>query len=367
MKKVRKPPRPDRARVRTARRVLSLSLALAWAVPAVADTLYLRDGSVINGSLRTLADDVYRFDTDFAGDLEIPRDEVVGIDTDDPHTVVLTDGDEVGVRLRYDEENGRQRLASERFGPRETAPAAIAAIRDLGAPDPALAAARERLSSDPWSGRLAFGLSGSSGNSDSRSINARGEALRETDGDRLSFSLRMSRQRDEGEKTADETIGRARLERDFTERFFLFGETEVENDEFEDIDLRFRATLGPGYFFIRERDHEFKGRLGLGYEHEAFVGGGNESSAVATLGYDYMIELRKWFRFTHELTLISQVDDRPSENYRVDSLLGGEFPLGGDSLWRLRAEYGHQYDNNPEPGIEQLDTTYLLNLVRDFE
>lgn len=241
--------------------------------------------------------------------------------------------------------------------------AAIAGIRDLGAPDPALA----ELSRDPWSGRLALGLAGSSGNSDSRSINARGEALRKTDGERLSFSLRVFRQQDDGEKTADETIGRARLERDFSERFFLFGETEVENDELEDIDLRFRATLGPGYFLIREPDHELKGRLGLGYEHEAYVSGGNDSSAVATLGYDYMVELRKWFRFNHELTLISTIDDQPSENYRVDSLLGGEFPLGDGSLWRLRAEYRHRYDNNPEPGIKELDTTYLLNLVRDFE
>lgn len=340
-----------------------LSLPLAWAVPAAADTLFLADGSVINGSLQTLRDGVYRIRSDFAGDLEIPKDKVTGVDTDEPHTVVLADGDELGAWLRYDGDAGRQHLISEGFGARELTPAAIAGIRDLGAPDPALA----ELSKDPWSGRLALGLAGSSGNSDSRSINARGEALRKTDGERLSFSLRVFRQQDDGEKTADETIGRARLERDFSERFFLFGETEVENDELEDIDLRFRATLGPGYFLIREPDHELKGRLGLGYEYEAYVSGGNDSSAVATLGYDYMVELRKWFRFNHELTLISTIDDQPSENYRVDSLLGGEFPLGDGSLWRLRAEYRHRYDNNPEPGIEELDTTYLLNLVRDFE
>lgn len=349
--------------MRTIHKILLFSLPLAWAVPAAADTLYLSDGSVVNGSLLTLYEDVYRFGTDFAGELEIPRGKVIGIDTDEPHTVVLEDGDEVGVSLRYDAGSGQQRLLSERFGSRALTPAAIAAVRDLGAPDPKLAA----LSKDPWSGRLAFGLAGSSGNSESRSINTRAEALRATNGDRLSLSLRMFRQRDDGEKTEDETVAKARLERDFTERFFLFGETEVENDEFEDIDLRFRATFGPGYFFIREKSHTLKGRFGLGYEHESYVSGGSESSAVATLSYDYMIELAEWFRFTHDLTLISRIDDAPSENYRVDSLLGGEFPLGQDSLWRLRAEYGHQYDHNPEPGVEDLDTTYLLNIVRDFK
>lgn len=349
--------------MRIVHKVLLFALPLAWVVSAAADTLYLSDGSVVNGSLLTLYEDVYSFDTDFAGELEIPRDKVLGIDTEEPHTVVLENGDEVGVSLRYDRGNGEQRLVSEGFGERILAPSAITAVRDLGAPDPKLVA----LSKDPWSGRLAFGLAGSSGNSESRSINTRAEALRATNGDRLSLSLRMFRQRDDGEKTEDETVAKARLERDFTERFFLFGETEVENDEFEDIDLRFRATLGPGYFFIREKTHRLKGRLGFGYEHEAYASGGSDSSAVATLGYDYMIELAAWFRFTHDLTVISQVDDQPSENYRVDSLLGGEFPLGQDALWRLRAEYGHQYDHNPEPGVEDLDTTYLLNIVRDFE
>lgn len=345
----------------TGRRLFAVLLWLVAAVPVAADTLYLSDGSVVHGTLQTLNADTYRFATGFAGELEIPRTEVTGVTTDGPYTVTLIGGDELGVRLVYDEDTG-QRLVSDRFGTRETAPGSIAAVRKLGAPDPALAAF-----DDPWSGRISFGLSGSSGNSPGRSINARGEALRETDGDRLSLSLRVFRQRDDGQKTEDETVGRARLERDFSERFFLFGETEVERDQFEDIDLRFRAALGPGYFLIRREDHRLKGRLGLGYEHETFVDGGNESSAIMTFGYDYLLVLRDWFRFTHELTVIPQIDNRPGENFRIDSLLGGEFPLGGNSPWRLRAEYGHQYDNNPEPGVEELDTTYLLNIVRDFE
>jgi putative salt-induced outer membrane protein YdiY len=351
---------------RLGHRFLVAWLSLVVALPAAADTLYLRDGSVVRGSLQTLGDGNYRFDTDFAGELEIPQDRVTGVTTDEPHTVTLGDGDELAVRLIYDPADGQQ-LISERFGVRALPPQAIAAVRDLGAPDPALAAAREKLARDPWSGRFAFGLAGSSGNSDSRSINARVEALREINGDRLNLSLRAFRQRDDGNKTEDETIGRARLERDFTERFFLFGETEAERDRLENIDLRFRATLGPGYFFLRGDDHELKGRLGFGYLHEAFVDGGNESGMVVTFGYDYLLVWRNWFRFTHQFTVIPQIDDRPSENFRVDSLLGGEFPLGDGSLWRLRAEYGHQYDNNPEPGIEELDTAYLLNIVRDFE
>lgn len=346
-------------------RIGTFLLVLAVAVPATADTLYLRDGSVINGSLEELYQGLYRFTTDFAGELEIPREQVTGVVTDEPQTVTLENGDRVEARLAYDPDEG-QALVSERFGTRGLRADALAAVRAAGTPDPALAELREELAQDPWSGRLTFGLSGSSGNSSSRSLNARAEALRRTNGDRLSLSLRVQRQQDDGEETENETVGRARLERDFTRRFFLFGETEVEKDEFEDIDLRFRATLGPGYFFIREDDHELKGRLGFGYEHEAFESGGSESSMVMTFGYDYLLVLREWFRFTHELTLIPSVDDQPTENFRVDSLLGAEFPLS-ESLWRLRAEYGHQYDNAPEPGVDELDTTYLLSIVRDFE
>ncbi len=38
-----------------------------------------------------------------------------------------------------------------------------------------------------------------------------------------------------------------------------------------------------------------------------------------------------------------------------------------DEAWKVRLSVRNQYDNVPRPGIEKLDTSYLLNLVYDWE
>lgn len=184
---------------------------------------------------------------------------------------------------------------------------------------------------------------------------------------RLYLSLLLHKASQDGVQTQDEILGTVRLERDFSERFFVFVQTQAENDEIENIDIRSTTTIGPGYQFIHEPDHELKGRLGLGYEYVDPVVGDQVSEVILSLGYDYMVLVRDMFEVTHELTLLPQITDDPGENYRVDSTLGVQAPLGEKSHWSLLAQYRHEYNNNPEPGIERLDTSYQLSLVRDFK
>lgn len=368
-------------RLRKSAITVVVCLGLLSALPGWAGTVYLKDGSVLNGEVMRLRDGTLTLKTEYAGELHLSADVIRGLQTDKPAIVSLDNGDEVQGRLHYDtagEANQRQRLTSDSFGERPLALQRLAGIRPVGAPSDAQIEAREKiaalkkkqaeLSKDPWSGRLSLGIEGTSGNSDARNIDFSASALRETDGDRLSLSAEIHKARQEGEQTEDEYLAKSRLERDFTERTFAFVQADAEKDQFENIDLRFRLTMGPGYFFIREPEQTLKGRLGVGYEHESFTDGGNDESIVATLGYDYMVVLWDWNRFIHELTLIPQIDDNPADNFRAESVLADELPLGtSDSLWKLRAELRNDYNHNPEPGVEKLDTSYLLNIVREFE
>ena len=346
--------------------ILSLLSSPAWS-----DAVYLDDGSILKGEVKLLRDDKLSLHTSYAGDLEIPRKKIVGLETDQLMTVRLQEGEEFnacfdvtddGVLLLVRDSQSEQQLQFSQ----------LADVRPVDAPSPEIVAnaasiADEKELDDIWSGRIQAGIDGSSGNSDNRTIDVRLMAKRETENNRLSLEGLLHKASQDGEQTEDESRALIRNEQDFSERAFVFAEAEAERDQFEDVDVRYRLTVGPGYFLLQQPEHELKTRLGLGFEQERFEGGKTNNNFVLTLGYDYRLDLWEWFRLTHEFTAIPDIGDEPTKNYRLESLLGGELPLGSkESLWRLRGELRHDYNNNPEPGIEDLDTNYILSILRDF-
>ncbi len=348
--------------------LIGMFIMLCVSFFASAGTVYLTDGSILKGEIKLLRDDQLTLQTRYAGELELPRSQVSGLETEEAMTVVLNNGEELQARLTRDAQ-GNLSLAHD-AGPTQTIVfAQVFDLRPVGAPAAGTAAAQDEAELDgPWSGSLQAGVSGSSGNSDNQNIDVRAATKRETENNRLSLEALLNKASQNDQQTEDEIRGTARLEQDVSKRAFVFGEFEAERDQFEDVDVRYRATVGPGYFFLEEPDHVLKARLGLGFEQERFEDADTNNNFVLTLGYDYRVDLWEWFRLTHKFTAIPDIGDEPSKNYRLESALGGELPLGSkDSLWRLRGEYRHEYDNNPEAGVEDLDTNYLLSIIRDFE
>lgn len=364
--------------VKMSRLVAVCGIFLTASLPVLADTVYMQDGSVLQGEIKLLRADKLTLKTEFAGELELPRKLLRAVATDEAMVVRLDDNDEVSGRLLVDG-SGALLLLSKEFGTRQLALANITDLRPVDSVSPETAAALARvaeleeeqakLTEGLWSARLEVGLEGASGNSKNRSLNVHIATLRETKNDRLSLDALVSKASQNNSKTEEEIIGTARLEHDFSKRAFIFGQVEAERDKFEDIDLRFRLTVGPGYFLVRRPDQELKARLGFGYEHATFRSSGNsDNNVIFNLGFDYRLDLWEMFRLTQTVKYIPAVNDSPGKNYRVESVSGAELPLGSaDSLWRLRAEYRNDYGNNPEPGVKKLDSAYLLNLVRDFK
>ena len=217
----------------------------------------------------------------------------------------------------------------------------------------------------PWKARFELGLNGDTGNNERFATRGRIEAKRETAHERLIIYVQGQYAKENGESTANEIFGGTRLEVDLDERWFVFGHVQLEKDEFEDLELRATATGGIGYFFIREADHELKGRAGIGFEHESFDSGEDERDIVAELGYDYRIDFNEWLRFTHSLTYYPALGD-PLSDYRLVAETAGEVPLSKEEPWKLRLGMRNEYDGDPQPGIDYLDTSYFLNLVYDM-
>jgi len=389
--------------LRPSRLIHPLALVFAAVLltgPAAADRVHLSDGSELVGTITRMDEAELVMDTAFAEGLTLPADQIEHLSTDDKITVALSTGDRVVGRLTV--RDGRQVLTDTTFGEVTLAgERRITGLWPTGEPTPESAEQREQLQAelaeaeaeheaevravrqrsaeriaeleaereqllDPWSGRFAFGLNGDTGNEER--FNFRGEvsAKREIENERLFLRAGGRFSEENSERTKNEVLGSALLERDISERFFLFGKGGAEFDEFENLDLRTTLTGGLGYFVIREEAHEFKVRGGAGFQHESFDDGTSESQGTLEFGYDYRIDLNENLRFTQALTYYPLLDD-PISDYRLEVETAGELPISADEAWKLRAGMRNNYDAMPQDDVERLDTYYFLDLVYDWD
>lgn len=368
----------------------ALSAASLLCALAHADMLYLDDGSRLTGTIRTTAPDGIVIDTAFAGELTVPLGTLSGITTDGTMSVQLVNEDRVRGRLVYDPDSGEQRLAETAFGAVAVSAPMLAAVWPHGQPVPEVkqaerafrtelagvkadhAQAVERYENrlagfeDPWTGRISMGLDGASGNSRRLHIRGRAEARRETERDRLLLFAEGQMQEQQKVLTDKEIRLGAYVEHDFTDRWFTFVRQDLEKDKFENLELRSETTGGIGYFAIREPDHEWKVRAGLGYQFESFEDGTDMMQGILPLGWDYLVDVNDWLRFTHAITVYPAFDD-PIGNYRVDSIAGLEVPLGSSEAWKLQFSLRNEYDKLPAAGARSLDTTYGANVLVEID
>lgn len=403
---------PDRLRLPSFRLAVvllaGLLALLTGAEAARADTVYLTDGSRIVGAIERLANKKLRIQTEFTGELTVDAANVKGLTADRKFTVALDSGDRLVGTPAFDPEAGTQKVTGTAFGEVAIEEAGIVGLWGPDEPAPTVQTKEEQLQqmeqekqqaveqadkkneaelaelknqhekqiaemqkemepfANPWSLRLEAGLRGRTGNQERISFDARAEARREVPDERLLLYSEGHYAEQSGTRSQNEIRGGGKLEVDISEKFFVFGKGELEFDEFENLDMRTTLSSGLGYFFWEKPDHEFKGRVGLGYQHESFMDGTTADQGLLELGYNYRYDFNPWLRFTHDLTYYPTFED-PVGDYRIEAETAGEVPLSENKAWKLRLGMRNAYDAQPQPGIDRLDTLYFLNLVYDIE
>ncbi len=319
---------------------------------ADADSVHLRDGSVIVGTVKSIGDGKIVFTTGFAGDISIPLKEVTGLETAEALDVTVAGGGHYVGRLSVDEESKQQVV--------QDGESAEIDISDLVEATLVPADASEKVPAD-WSGRVELSLHGDMGNTDKLNAKLGFSTVREAALDRLTLTLRAEYEESDGGTTTSEAYGGTFYERDVSERKFLFTRFELEYDQFEQVDLRSRLAVGMGYFLIRNPRQDLKIFGGVGGERERFSDGTREWTPLVGGGYDYRLDVRSWLLL--KSSLVSYVNPTELDDFRLNADNSAELPLSNRSNWKLRLGVRNEYDSEPLPGVEQLDTTYYLSLV----
>lgn len=343
------------------------------AVVGVADVVTLSDGSRLLGKVERMSEGKLIFVTQFAGTLEIDAKLLVRIETDEPVNVGMTTGDRLVGPIEWKEPIDRAVVETE-LGGIAVNVEGIEAIwpRDGKSPEVmALEAQMEQVRAEAeaarakWTATFEAGLLYREGNKEVFNVRGGMELVRKSPKDLLKFYLTGVYAEDSGKRSEHEVKGGAYYEYLFTERWFAYARSELEYDEFENLDLRFSTAFGPGYYWIKKPDHELKTRAGIGFLHESYRDDTTANKVEGEVALEYRLDVAPWMQFKHGTTWYPTFE--ALRDYRIVSDTALIFPLANSEIWKLKLGAKYEYDAIPNPGFERLDQTYYANILAEIK
>ncbi|MGF1456537.1 MAG: YdiY family protein [Alphaproteobacteria bacterium] len=243
-----------------------------------------------------------------------------------------------------------------------TAEAAVIAAEQgsvVEATDAALEAQRPRFFSfEGWSGTVALGISATTGNSRQRegSVDV---SVQRTQGT-VSYELTLLADLADasGEATRERYAGSFQLNRDLSDRLFLFGGVEAEQDRFTGFDYRAAFTPGVGYRVVNQEKKLWRVQGGPTVRLEE----PQDASARTSVG----ASVESLFRWTSEggVTLENESDAIATRTTTVSNRVRLGFPLLESLSLALSNEV--RYDFSPPADAESLDTTTRASIAYSF-
>lgn len=327
--------------------LLLLAALLLLASPGVADEVILENGDRLTGTTLGLTDGHLRFETAYAGKLSIDWASVARLTTREPLAVVLDDDTEVVGSIRSPED-GRLEIVADAVEEPVTVPFdRIAALQEPGRP------------AVTYDGNVSASLVSSSGNteSDSRYVEGRFEAR--TEKDRYTFTATHKNTEEDGRKTTSRSTASLGYDLFFSESWYLNSNALFTEDEFQDLNLRSSLGLAAGFQAWERGDASLSVELGASYVNEDLILAPDDEFAAARWALDWEAPLfGTGIGFFHRQQGLLSLED--SDDVVIQSRTGFRFHLFGNFV--ATAQVSFDWDNSPPLGLEQEDTTLLLNL-----
>lgn len=329
-------------------------LALSFVVGAAythADIVTTADGARLVGKVEKMTPKSIDLVTTYAGKITLDMAHVQTVETTAPVTTRFADETTVTGVTRIDESGT---LTVDGLARSARIDSLLASWQPDATPPP-------ESGYDPrnWVYTIGADVVGKSGNSDEISTNFVGDALLATRSDELHLYAKYARAEQESLETSDEAIGGASYAAYMYDPWGWYVRGEVERDPFEDIDLRTTLAAGLSYRPINTDERTLKFFTGLGYRHESFADGTDDSAPTLDTGLNHRWVAKPWLTMTNALTWAPAIDD--FDNYLLVHDSGLEMPVGL-SRWTLRLGVRNDYKSEPAPDKDELDTTYYSRL-----
>lgn len=211
-----------------------------------------------------------------------------------------------------------------------------------------------------WSGEVGAGYLSTSGNSDTRSGNAKASVVYKDKPWTNTFTASAVTASSDAGTTAERYAASDKVDYLFTERSYAFVVVEYEKDLFGAVRERTSEAVGLGRHFLAGPAHFLDGELGVGArQSEENATGERRSETIGRAGIRY-----EW-KFTDRNSFMQSLKSE-----------GGEDNVFSESVTQLKLQvigqlaaalaYTVRQNSEVPPGTEHTDTEASVNLVYAF-
>ncbi len=334
---------------------------------AVADQVTLKNGDRLTGTIVKSDAKTLLLKSEFAGDVTLQWDAVTSIVSSQTLHLALKDGQTIVGTVTTND--GKFEVATKETGPVAASKDAVVVVRndaEQKAYDDQIERLRHPHLTDFWSGLLDTGLSLTRGNSQSLTFSLSGKAARVTDRDKISVYTTSiysdSAVNGVTSTTAHAIRGGVRGDLNVSDKLFVFGFTDFEYDQFQDLDLRNVVGGGMGYHVINTKATTFDIFVGGDYDQDYFGAIAATATAPAmpsvtrkygevVVGETFNAKINNRTTITEQFSLYPNVSD--TGNYRFQFDATGATKLKNWLSWQ--ATYSDRFLSNPLPGFKTND------------
>ncbi len=339
----------------------ALALVLAHAAPA-ADRVELTDGSVVLGRLVSAEAGKLKFETAFAGMIEIAQDQVRSFSTDAAVNVQLAAGSTVLGRVAMTDTGIAVVAADGQFN----APTGkVAAVWRTGQDSPETRQLKERVAQAErkWAYEASVAITGRTGGSEKFAGVVGLKATLESASDKLIFALKAEQAEDNGVETANRQFASADYSAFYSAKSVWYVRTSLEKDSIKALDLRSDTSFGLGRKVIKDQAQDLELRAGVSYIYETYANGTKFDSP----GLDFTLLHAYTFKTGKLNNVLSYTPAfKDFGNYRLHHETTFEMPITA-SLWKLKTGISNDFTSIPQPGVERLDTLYFTSLILNWK
>jgi len=334
-----------------------------WTEVALADRVGLKNGDRLTGDILKSDGKELVLKSDFAGTVTIQWEAVESIAAPEPLTVTLKDG---GTVVGPVTTAGRQlSVATQNAGTVVIAKDAVQAIRnqeEQAAYERELERFRNPGLLDLWAGYVDTGLALTRGNSHITTFTLGANATRATTRDKINFYFTSlySSQRLAGISgtTANARRGGVRYDLNISKSVFGFGFTDLESDQFQNLDLRWVAGGGLGYHVFK-KEKSFLDVFGGGaLNKEFFANNIHRTSGEVLFGDELLYQLSGSTTLQQKFVAYPNISE-PGE-YRLNFDSSAITRLGKRLSWQLTLS--DRYLSNPVAGHKKNDVIFTTGL-----
>ncbi len=342
--------------------LLFLSIVVPSSIYAgVLGSINMKDGSIIHGEIIDMVEGNLKVKAAFGADepFLILWGEVVNLATSQPVVLVMGDGVVITGVVEKEDEGKLRLIVAPLSDPVVIELSSVTAINP-----PPVVPVKFKIN-------LNLGTKFSSGNTDDAQVNFLSGFVARSERFRFILDFRYFYAEEDNRVTDRNAFGTMDVNYFITHRFYWFLALLMQQDTFDDLNLRTAVTTGPGYQFIENGDFTnpyltkmtLQGDLGVGYSNEDRKIDDDDSHGV------YRWSLRWEWEPIKKLTIFHQHQGYPEvgdlSNYTINSLQGIRF-----DIWKgisISGQLQWNYDNKPAEDSKKADSVVFFAVGYNYE